>query len=88
VTFTAVFSRVVIKTLDGLDRPTEQRIRSRIRQIADDPFDARVSKPLAYPKGYRSSRVGGWRIIFTASVEASRVEILSVEPRGQAYRGL
>jgi mRNA interferase RelE/StbE len=88
VTFSAVLSRAVTKTLDGLDRPTEQRIRSRVRQIADDPLDARLSKPLAYPKGYRSSRVGGWRIIFIVRVEESRIEILSVEPPGQVYRGL
>jgi len=88
VIFSADYSRAVTKTLDGLDLPTERRIRSRIGELLDDPFDARLSKPLAYPKGYRSSRVGGWRIIFAVTVEESRIKILSVEPRGQAYRGL
>jgi mRNA interferase RelE/StbE len=88
VIFSAVLSRASIKTLDSLDRPTGQRLRNRIRQIADDPFDARVSKPLAHPKGYRSSRVGGWRIIFVVTPKEGRIEVLSIEPRGQAYRGL
>jgi mRNA interferase RelE/StbE len=88
VTFSVVLSRPAIKTLDAVDRPSEQRIRTRILDLAGNPFDPRTSKPLAHPKGYRSSRVGGWRIIFVVSANESRVEIMTIESRGQVYRGL
>ena len=34
------------KILDRLDRPTGQRIRTRFVQLAEDPFDPRLSAPL------------------------------------------
>jgi len=50
------------KILDRLDRPTEQRVRARFVQLAVDPFDSRLSAPLADRPGIRKSRVGGWRV--------------------------
>ena len=57
-------AREAEKILDRLDRPTEQRIRARLAQLADDPFDTRLSAPLTEREGLRKSRVGGWRILF------------------------
>jgi mRNA interferase RelE/StbE len=74
------------KILDRLDRPTEQRIRTRFVQLAVDPFDARLSAPLADRPGIRKSRVGGWRILFTVDREAKVVYILTVDTRGQVYK--
>lgn len=88
MSFRAVLSRASIKVLDSLDRPTEQRLRNRIKQLANDPFDPRLSKPLTQPTGYRSSRVGDWRIVFTVNTKERLVQILSVEPRGQVYHRL
>jgi mRNA interferase RelE/StbE len=59
VIFDVALSRAAAKTLDNLDRQTEQRIRERIKQIAFDPFDKRLSKALTDAKGRRSSRIGG-----------------------------
>ncbi|MGA2183105.1 MAG: type II toxin-antitoxin system RelE/ParE family toxin [Bryobacteraceae bacterium] len=74
------------KILDRLDRPTEQRVRARFVQIALDPFDSRLSAPLADKPGIRKSRVGGWRILFTADREAKVIYILTVDTRGQVYK--
>ena len=74
------------KILDRLDRPTEQRVRVRFVQLADDPFDPRLSAPLADRPGIRKSRVGGWRILFTVDREAKAIHILSVDTRGQVYK--
>lgn len=50
------------KILDGLDRPTERRVRARFnRLVAVDPFDARLSAPLTERPGVRKPRVGGWK---------------------------
>lgn len=80
MTFHAALSRAAAKSLDGLDRPTQQRLRSRIRQITAGPFDPRMSKPLA--------QLGSWRIIFVVNLTDALVEVLSIESRGQVYRGL
>ena len=74
------------KILDRVDRPTEQRVRARLVQLAVDPFDPRLSAPLAGRPGIRKSRVGMWRILFTADREAKVIYILTVATRGQVYK--
>ena len=72
--------------LDRLDRPTEQRVRARFLQLAVDPFDSRLSAPLADRPGIRKSRVGGWRVLFTVDREAKVLYILTIDTRGQVYK--
>ena len=74
------------KILDRLDRPTEQRVRARFVQLAVDPFDSRLSAPLADRPGIRKSRVGSWRVLFTVDREAKVIYILTVDTRGQVYK--
>ena len=74
------------KVLDRLDRPTELRIRHRLVQLAEDPFDPRLSGPLTERAGVRKSRVGGWRILFAVDREAKLIYILAVDTRGQVYK--
>jgi hypothetical protein len=45
VNYRVVLAHEAEKILDRLDLPTEQRIRTRIIQLAEDPFDARLSAP-------------------------------------------
>lgn len=68
-----------------LDRPTEKRIRDRIKDLAQDPMDLRFSAPLKGHTDLRKARVGPWRIIFTADLVRRTVDVLHVEPRGQVY---
>lgn len=81
-------SHEVEKVLDRLDRPTEHRIRRRFLQLAEDPFDPRLSAPLTERQGVRKSRVGGWRILFAVDREATVVNVLTVDTRGQVYKHL
>ena len=83
--------RVVIaheaeKALDRMDRPTERRIRARFVQLAQDPFDSRLSAPLTERLGVRKSRVGGWRILFTVDRDAKVISVATVDTRGQVYK--
>jgi mRNA-degrading endonuclease RelE of RelBE toxin-antitoxin system len=73
------------KDLDRLDRDARQRVLNRLDQLAEAPFDPRFSIPLTNAGGLRRSRVGGWRIIFSASTSAKTLEIVTVERRGQVY---
>ncbi|MBX6377928.1 MAG: type II toxin-antitoxin system RelE/ParE family toxin [Clostridia bacterium] len=74
--------------LDRLDRVTERQIRRRLRELADGPFDPRLSKPLVGLEGLRSSRVGDWRVLFTVNESERVLEVLAVRPRGETYRRL
>jgi len=86
VSFRVNIAHEAEKILDRLDRPAEERLRARFVQLAVDPFDPRLSAPLAVRPGIRKSRVGGWRILFTVDREAQAVNILAVDTRGQVYR--
>ena len=74
------------KVLDRLDRPTERRLQARFIQLANDPFDPRLSAPLTERAGVRKSRVGGWRVLFTVDRDAMVVNVVTVDTRGQVYR--
>ncbi len=74
------------KILDRLDRHTERRLRARFVQLGDDPFDPRLSAPLSDRPGLRKSRVGGWRILFTVDRDATAVNVVAVDTRGQVYK--
>jgi mRNA-degrading endonuclease RelE of RelBE toxin-antitoxin system len=55
-------------------------------QLAVDPFDSRLSAPLADRPGIRKSRVGAWLVLFTVDLEAQAIYILTVDTRGQVYK--
>jgi mRNA interferase RelE/StbE len=86
VTFRILLSDEAEKILDRMDRPTAERIRVRLRELEADPFEPRISKLLVKAGGKRSSRVGGWRIIFAADRAQKAVEVFSIRPRGEAYK--
>jgi len=74
------------KILDRLDRPTERRLRCRISQLAEDPFDPRLSALLVERPGVRKSRVGSWRILFSVDRAAEILYVLTIDVRGQVYK--
>lgn len=74
------------RDLDRLDKPTQKRIVRRLEQLADDPYDPRVSAPLSGAGNLRKSRVGAWRIIYQVSEEAEIVFVVMIERRGQVYK--
>jgi mRNA-degrading endonuclease RelE of RelBE toxin-antitoxin system len=55
-------------------------------ELSVDPFDNRIGKPLKGMGVLRSSRIGDWRIIYSAHRERIEIEIVSIRPRGEVYR--
>ncbi len=86
MTYRVVVAHEAEKILDRLDRPTERRIRARLLQLAEDPFDPRLSAPLTERPGVRKSRVGGRRILFTVDRNAKVIYVATVDTRGQVYK--
>lgn len=70
MSFQVKVAREAEKILDCIDRPLERRVRARCVQLADDPFDPRLSAPRTDRPGIRKSRVGGWRILFAVDRDA------------------
>jgi mRNA interferase RelE/StbE len=73
--------------LRRLDHSTRDRILARLDQIAENPFGLNT-KPLTNSAGLRSSRVGGYRIVFSVDVSAQIVDVSVIGPRGGAYRSV
>lgn len=86
MSYRVVIAHEAEKILDRMDRPAEKRIRTRIIQLDEDPFDPRLSAPLTERAGVRKSRVGGWRILFAANRETNMLAVLTIDTRGQVYK--
>ena len=84
--YTVELSKRVAKVVRRMDRPTRERVQDRLSNLGADPFNPRWSKELTAMKSLRSSRVGGWRILYVVAEDIKVVSVTSIKPRGQAYR--
>jgi mRNA interferase RelE/StbE len=74
--------------LSRLDAETRRRVAVRLDQLAEDPFDPRLSKPLTNLAGLRSSRIGALRIVYRVVTSEQTFRVETIAPRGQVYRDL
>lgn len=73
------------KYLESLDRPTRERIHSKLQAIAADPTNINLSYPLV-GVDKRCTRVGKYRILF--EIDEVALTVSDIGPRGQIYRRL
>ena len=67
-----------------MPRNTEELIRGKLRQLADDPSALTNNvKSLKGGDDRYSLRVGDWRVFFT--IEADRIIVHEIGPRGSIY---
>lgn len=76
------YSKAAVKVINGMDRPTKQRIRAAIEKIPEGDI-----KPLQGSKGSYRLRVGGWRILFSYP-EHDIILIEKIGPCGEVYKGV
>ena len=74
-----------VKDLDRLNPETQRRAFERLEQLAEAPFDPRLSGPLK-DTNLRKSRAGGGRIIFSVNQPATSIDVVMIERRGQVYQ--
>jgi mRNA interferase RelE/StbE len=86
VIYKPVLSDEVAKTIRRADSKLRVKLQKRIHELAEDPYDSRLSSPLTGRAGVRKSRVGGWRILFTVDQHRQLLQVASVDTRGQVYR--
>lgn len=78
------YSRHALRTLHRIDRTTSKRIVLKVEQLAERPESlANNVRALKGPGGFWRLRVGGWRVIYTATLVVIAVE--RIAPRGSAY---
>lgn len=77
-----------VKRLKRLPRDDRARIRERLHEMEDDPFQGDV-KPLKGKRweGRYRKRIGPWRVIFTVDSSENIVNVSAILPRSeQTYR--
>jgi mRNA interferase RelE/StbE len=58
----------------------------RIAELAEAPYDPKLSIKLTNQGRLRRSRVAGWRIIFLVDDKAKTLSVVTIERRGQVYK--
>jgi mRNA interferase RelE/StbE len=86
MSYTLRFTKRASKALQRLDLTTAKRVYGRLRELSFDPFDPVLSYSLEMAKEKRSTRVGDWRIIYQIHESQKFIEVLTIAPRGRAYR--
>jgi len=86
VIYRVEFTRQGEKDLRRLDRVTLGRLKARIDELAQDPFNPRFSRQMETDPDSRYSRVGDWRIIYQVEEATQTLNITAIRPRSGAYR--
>jgi mRNA-degrading endonuclease RelE of RelBE toxin-antitoxin system len=73
------------KALKSFDKNAVRLIRDKIDQLAHNPLDPRISKPVKMFPGRRAARVGDWRIIYHIVEARLTLIIAAICPRDRAY---
>ncbi len=74
--------KAATKYILKLDRPTANRIRQAIQNIAEDPT---IGEPLTRHSVQYKYRVGSYRILYDVHKETITVVIVKIGPRGNVY---
>jgi mRNA interferase RelE/StbE len=88
VIYTIRFSDEAEKDFARLDQTMRRRVIDRLELLSASPHNPRLAKVLKGSTELRSSRIGSWRILFKIRQKDSELEIITIRPRGQAYRNL
>jgi len=78
-----ILTKNALKNLNALDKPTRERVKTKIKAVAADPLNPSNSKPLQGTEK-RSARVGGYRILLL--IQEPNLLVVDIESRGQVYR--
>ncbi len=74
------YARAAVKVINGMDRPTKQRIKAGIEKLPQGDI-----KPYKGNPGTYRLRVGDWRILFSYPEEGT-ILIEKIGPRGGVYK--
>ena len=76
------YAHAAVKVINGMDRPTKQRIKAGIEKLPQGDI-----KPYKGSPGTYRLRVGDWRILFSYP-ERDTILIEKIGLRGGVYKGV
>jgi mRNA interferase RelE/StbE len=86
MTYSIVYTKQVVKTLQKMPVSIARSILQKIEQIAEDSFKSQLNvKKLQNREGYRL-RVGDWRILYEVQQEKILILVLKIGLRKEVYR--
>ena len=88
MTFAMNLGHQAKKEMAKLDRPLAPRLRDRLRELALNPLDPRLSRQMATNPNRRYPRVRDWRIIFQIIEEQKVIEVSTIQRRSRVYKDL
>ncbi len=82
------YSRKAVKYIDGLDRPTKQRIKKAIEGLTEQPPIGDIKLLQGFTDGRKRLRTGKYRIIFNycPNGKIQILYIIDVNSRGDIYK--
>ena len=86
--YQVLFSKRARKEAQSLPSDLQERVIARLQELERDPFDHRISKSLKNAAGFRSARVGDWRIIYLVDKDLPRISVDRIEHRREVYKSL
>jgi mRNA interferase RelE/StbE len=79
------FSTAALKALRKAPPDVAGRIRTKLDELAQDPFAAPNVKKLTNHPGYRL-RVGDWRVLYLIQQEEVVIQVVEIGQRKEVYR--
>ena len=89
------YSKKAVKTINGLDKPTKQRIKKAIEGLPEGDIKTLKGSDNSY-----RLRVGDWRVLFSyfeskhkdettgETITEKGILIEKIAPRGEVYKGV
>ena len=82
------YSKAAVKAIEGMDRPTKQRIRTGILGLTQKPPQGDIKPMQGYSDGRLRLRIGKYRVIYKYGLEMQLeiLYIIDVGSRGNIYK--
>lgn len=82
------YSKAAVKAIEGMDRPTKQRIRAGILGLTQKPPQGDIKLMQGYSDGRLRLRIGKYRVIYKYGLEMQLeiLYIIDVGSRGDIYK--
>ena len=84
MSYTAILSKIFIRSVKRLDGKTKERVKKAIKEILEEPH---IGTPLTHPlKGFWRKRIGKYRIIYKINEEEKEVLFVDFGLRKKIYK--
>ncbi len=84
--WTIILGKDAEKRLAKIPQSQRLLIFTAIMELKQGPYECRGDVKRLHGRSEWRLRVGGWRVLFLVENEIITITVVSVEPRGDAYR--